>query len=370
MRHSKSRLVAAAAVAGTVCALGTAAAALAGPVTHWSGGKNPVPGAFTNATPALAQFYNNTNVAGTFIAWKGRRDNAVYYRASAGGKTTSGSIPFAATSAGPAAAFYPDPESKNAEIVVWKALHTDTIYYVTGEVTGKNTLTWTNPRSIAVKGDNAAFTDEGPAVAFAINSLNARVIISWRGPGHHVRYELGTPAGRLFSFDASQWISGGSTLFKTTTSSTPALAEVVNKKTGNGLIYVFWKADGKGKKSTIISYASTPDLKNKGLQGGKSVTWTLRGAVPSGASTLAASTSGPAATSISPNGFGPLLLAYKGPGGENIRYQTLAGTFWTNFAYVTGTNSKTTLAPAVLNSALANVSNSISARIYLHAYHA
>jgi hypothetical protein len=366
MRHSKSRLVTAAAVAGTVCALGTAGAAFAGPVTHWTGGKNPVPGAFTNATPALAQFYNHNNVAGTLIVWKGQRNNAVYYRASAGGKTTSGAIPHAATSAGPAAAFYPDPLSNNAEIVVWKALHSDTIYYATGEVTAKNKLSWTLPRSIAVKGDKAAFSDEGPAVAFALNSPNARVIISWRGPGHHVRYELGTPVGRLFSFDASQWISGGTTLYKTTTSSTPALAEVVNSKTGNGLIYVFWKADGKGR---IISYASTPDLKNTGLQGSKSVKWTLLGAVPSGASTLAQSTSGPAATSINPHGFGPLLLAYKGPGGENIRYQTLTGTFWTNYAFVTGTNAKTTLGPAVSNSTLANVSNTISARIYLHTYH-
>jgi hypothetical protein len=130
------------------------------------------------------------------------------------------------------------------------------------------------------------------------------------------------------------------------------------------------KADGKGKECTIISYASTPDLKNTGLQGGKSVMWTLRGAVRSGASTLAASTSGPAATSINPSGFGPLLLAYKGPGGENVRYQTLSATFWTNFAYVTGADSKTTLAPAALNSTLANVSDSISARIWLQAYHA
>lgn len=369
MRLKKSRLLAVAAAAGTVCALGTAGVALAGPLTHWTGGKNPVPGAFTNATPALAQYYNNSNLPGTFIAWKAQRGGAIYYRATAGGKTTSGTIPGAQTSAGPAAAFYPDPLTKNAELVVWKALRSDAILYSTGEVTAANKLSWTTPRTIAVSGDKGAVTDEGPAVAFALNSPNARVVIAWRGPGHHVRYELGTPVGRLFSFDPSNWISGGSKLFETTTSSTPTLAEVVNQATGNGLIYVFWKADGKGPKSTLISYASTPDLKNKGLQGNKSIPWTLRGFVPSGASTKAASTSGPAATSVSPHGFGPLLLAYKGPGGENVRYQTLTGTFWSDYSFVTGTNSKTTLAPAVLNSTLANVSNTISARIYLHTYH-
>jgi hypothetical protein len=367
MRHSKSRLVAAAAVAGTVCALGTAAAAFAGPVTHWTGGKNPVPGAFTNATPGLAQFFNHSNQPGTFIVWKGQRNNDVYYRASAGGKVTSGAIPHAATSAGPAAAFYLDPESKNAEIVVWKALHNDTIYYATGEVTAKNTLAWTKPHSIAVKGDYGAYSDEGPAVIFPINSPNARVIIAWRGPGHHVRYKLGSPAGRVFSFDKSAWISPNTLLYKTTTSSTPALAEVVNKVTGNGTVYVFWKADGNGR---VISYASTADVKNHGLTGDKTIPWALLGPVPIGGGKLAQSTSGPAATSINPHGFGPLLLAYKGPGGENIRYQLLTDLGWTTYAYVTGTNSKTTLAPAVLNSTLANVSNSISARIYLHAYHA
>jgi hypothetical protein len=365
MRLTKSRLLAVAAAAGTVCALGTGVA-LAGSLTYWTGGKNPVPGAFTNASPALAQYFNNSNVPGTFIAWKAQRGSAIYYRATAGNKTTTGAIPGAKTSDGPAAAFYPDPLSKNAEIVVWKNLKNDNIMYSTGEVTSANTLTWTTPRNIAVKGDKGAQTDEGPAVAFAINSPNARVIIAWRGPGHHVRYELGTPTGRLFSFDPSDWISGGTTLYKTTTSSTPALAEILNQSTGNGTIYVFWKADGK---SELISYASTPDLKNSGLQGSKTIPWTLLGTVPNGASTIASSTSGPSATSINPHGFGPLLLAYKGPTGEAIRYQTLTGTSWSNFAYVTGTNNRTTVAPAVLNSTLANVSNTVSARIYLHIYH-
>jgi hypothetical protein len=366
MRHSKSRLVAAAAAAGTVCALGAAGAAFAGGTPTWTGGKNAVPSAFTNATPALAQFYNASNQAGTFIAWKGQRNSAIYYRASAGGKTISGAVPGAYSSAGPAAAFYPDPLSRNAELVVWKALHNDTIYYSTGEVVSNKKISWTKPRSIAVKGDKYAYTDEGPAIAFAANSPHERVIIVWRGPLHHVRYELGTPYKRGFSFDPSSYIVGGKLFDKSTTSSTPALAEVLNSKTGSGTIYVFWKADGKG---TVISYASTPDLKNGGLQGSKTIPWTVLGAVPNGASTLASSTSGPSATSVNPHGFGPLLLAYKGPGGEAIRYQTLTGTMWSNFAYVTGLNNRTTLAPAVLNNLLANVSNTISARIYLHTYH-
>jgi len=361
LNRPKSRLVAAAAVAGTVCALAAAGSAAAAPATSlWFSPKNPIPNAFTNASPGLAAFYNASNVRGTFVVWKGQNNNKVMYKYRIGSKwSPSAAIPGGKTSAGPAAAFYTDPLSKNAELVVWKALNSDTIYYSTGEVTKKGTLNWTTPRSIMVPGDTLATTDEGPAVIFPLNSTHARCIIAWRGPAHHVRYELGTPSHRLFTFDSSHWIQPGTVTSKTTTSNAPALAEVLDTS-GNGLVYVFWKADGKG---TAISYASTPDLKATGLQGDKSIPWTLLGPVP-----LADSTSGPAASSVNTHGFGPLLLAYKGPGGLSIRYQTLSGGVWSAYAYVTGPNNTTTQGPALINGTLANISPTSSGRIYLHYY--
>ena len=189
------------------------------------------------------------------------------------------------------------------------------------------------------------------------------MIVAWRGPGHHVRYELGTPGtgknARLFSFTSSAWISGNTTLSKTTTSTTPALAEVIGTD-GNGTIYVFWKADGSGK---AISYASTTDSKTTGLGGGKYLPWKLLGGVPN-----ASSTSGPAASDTSVHGTGPLLLVYKGPGGENIRWQTLSGGVWSGFSFVNGHDNKTTISPALLNKTMASVSPTSSGAIFLHGF--
>jgi len=360
LHRPKARLVAVAAAAGTVCALAAAGAAMAGPTSpSWSTSAPAIPNVFTNATPGLAAFYLN-NVRGTFVTWKGQLDNRVMYRYKWGGKWSPvEAIPGALTTDGPAAAFYTNPLSQPSELVAWKALHSTTIWYVTGEINSNGSLSWTGVRSIAVKGDTLAYSDTGPSILFPLNSPNGRVIISWRGPGHHVRYELGTPAGRLFTFDSSAWISGGTLLYKTTTSGTPALAEVLGPG-GNGTVYVFWKADGSGK---AISYASTPDLAGTGLQGNKTIPWTLLGGVPG-----ASSTSPPTASSVSAHGTGPLMLAYKGPGGEFIRYQILSSGTWSPYAFVTGPNNKTAISPSLLNGLLANVSPTSSGRIYLHIY--
>jgi hypothetical protein len=360
MRHPKSRLVTAAAAAGTVCALAAGGAALANPTTGWSKSAPAIPHVYTNATPALASYELNGQF-GTFVAWKGQRDNNVMYRDRYHGKWSGiGTIPGAHSSLGPAAALYTDARGKPAEFVTWRALHTNTIFYVTGEI-GAKSIFWTKPHSIAVKGDKLAFSDTGPAVLFPLNSPNARVIVAWRGPGHHVRYELGTPGtgknARFFSFTSSAWISGNTTLSKTTTSTTPALAEVIGPD-GNGTIYVFWKADGSGR---AISYARTPDHKTTGLGGGKYIPWTLLGGVKN-----ASSTSGPAASDTSVHGTGPLLLVYKGPSGENIRWQTLSGGVWTGFSFVNGHDNKTTISPALLNTTMASVSPTSSGAIYLH----
>jgi hypothetical protein len=353
----KSKLATAAA-AGAVCALAATSAAMAAPPPVWSK-PSTIPGSFTNATPGLAAYYYH-NVRGTFVTWKGQDSNAVYYRFKFGGKWSRvEGIPGAGTTDGPAAAFYTNYRGIPSELVAWKALHSDTIWYATGEITGGAKLSWSKTRSIAVKGDKLAASSTGPAVIFPLNSPNARVIIAWRGPGHHVRYELGSQSGRYFSFDPSQWISGGTATNSTLTSDTPALAEVIGAG-GNGTVYVFWKADGKGE---ALSYASTPDLAKSGLQGSKTVKWTLLGAVPGGFST-----SGPAAATISAHNSGPLLLAYKGPSGDLIRYQILTGTTWSGVKYVSGAQNRTTISPALLNTLLANVSPTSSGVIYLRNY--
>jgi hypothetical protein len=353
----KSKLATVAA-AGAVCAVAASTAALAAPPPVWSK-PSTIPGSYTNATPGLAAYYYH-NVRGTFVTWKGQNSNDVYYRFKYHGKwSRTERVPGAGTTDGPAAAFYTNYRGVPSELVAWKALHSNIIWYATGEITGGNSLSWSKTRSIAVKGDKLATSSTGPSVIFPLNSPNARVIIAWRGPGHHVRYELGAQSGRYFSFDKSQWISGGTATDSTLTSDTPALAEVIGAG-GNGTVYVFWKADGKGE---TLSYASTPDLAKSGLQGSKTVKWTLLGFVPGGAST-----SGPAAADVNAHGTGPLMLAYKGPSGDHIRYQFLTGTTWSGIKYVSGAQNKTTLSPALLNTLLANVAPTSSGVIYLRSY--
>jgi hypothetical protein len=359
MRFPKSRLITAAAVAGTACALAAAGTASAG--TVWSKSVPTIPHSYTNTTPGLASFEQNS-VFGTFVVWKGQLSNDVYYRYKINGKWSPvRAIPGAHTNSGPAAAFYTNAQSKASEFVAWKALKSNTIYYATGLIgSGKNSaLSWTAGRTIAVKGDTLAFSDTGPSVLFPLNSPNGRVIISWRGPGHHVRYELGAESGkndRLFTFDKSNWISGNVAAGTTTTSGAPALAELGGGST-NGVVYVFWKADGSGK---AISYASLPDNMGTGI-GSK---WTILGRVK-----YADSTSAPAASAYVPtHGTGPLMLAYKGPSGDFTRYQLFNGTTWTGVQYVPAKDNKTAIGPALFGNTLVNVSPTSSGVMYVHTY--
>src|SRR6266852_6108778 len=72
LKRPLSRLVSAAAAAGTVCALG-ASAALAAPAATWSGPSKPVPGALTNSSPALSTVtFPNPIGQGIIVAWRGR----------------------------------------------------------------------------------------------------------------------------------------------------------------------------------------------------------------------------------------------------------------------------------------------------------
>jgi len=373
MRYPKARLITAAAVTGTVCALAAAGAASAG--TVWSK-TTTIPGSYTNATPGLASFEQNNVFAGTFVVWKGQLSNNVFYRYKVNGSWSPvRAIPFAHTDSSPAAAFYTNAQSQPSELVAWKALHSNTIFYSTGLIgsgPGSALTGWTLPRSIAVKGDPSAYSDTGPSILFPLNSPGARVIIAWRGPHHHVRYEIGSESGtnsrldRLFSFYPSNWIGPGTATNPTTTSGTPSLAEQIGPS-GNGIVYVFWKADYSGK---AIYYASVPD--NVGGLGQKHgvLSWTLLGQVP-----FANSTSAPAASDLNPTqGTAPLLLAYKGPSGDFIRYQLLSlpttttPATWSPVFFVQGANNTTTIGPAVVGRTLVNVSPTTSGLMYVHYY--
>lgn len=367
MRLPKSRLVTAAAVTGTVCALAAAGAASAGtPTIVWSKSAPTVPHSYTDAAPGLASIAQN-GVYGTFVIWKGKLSNDVYYRYKIHGKWSPvRAIPGARTNANPAAASYTNFQSQSSELVAWKALHSKTIFYATGLVGSGpgSALSWTSPRTIAVKGDKLATSSSGPSILFPANSPSARVIIAWRGPGHHVRYELGSESGRydrLFNFDKSNWISGGTKTKSTLTSGTPGLAELGGGQT-NGTVYVFWKADGNGK---VISYASTPDKLITGLDGSSVLKWKLLGRVPG-----ASSTSAPTASSTSGNGGTTLMLAYKGPSGDLIRFQLFDGTTWAPIpaGSVTGNDHTTTSSPALLHHTLVSVSPTSSGVMYVHTY--
>src|SRR5271169_3861654 len=116
LHRSKSRLVAAAAAAGTVCAL-TAAGAATAAVSHPWNGAGSVPGAYTNATPGLSAIYRTgQGVRGTFVTWKGQNSNKVLYKFKIAGKWAGGYVPGALTTTSPAAAFYIDPNSVDAVI--------------------------------------------------------------------------------------------------------------------------------------------------------------------------------------------------------------------------------------------------------------
>ncbi len=370
LKRPKSTLAAVAVAAGTVCAVAAAGTAMA--ATPWSATNPAIPDAFTNTTPGLAQIaLTSQNINGVFVTWKGQFDNKVNYKFKIDGKwSKSETIPGAATNTSPAAAYYTDLKGKDSELVVWKSISKSgfsAIDYSQGVTASNGTISWTKPT--VLPGGLYSETSASPSVLFPLNAVHPRVIVAFRGPYDHVRYEIGTEAGangRSFTWgtktDKSNWIGGGTKADPTTTSASPALTEIVSG--GVGTVYVFWKGDAT---TAPIDYATTPDNPGTGLDGDASIPWTLHGSVPSG-KFVAESTASPAVSSASVHGAGPLLLAYKGPSGFAIRYQTLSGGVWSAVAFVTGDNNTTADAPALVNGTLANVSRTTSGRIYLHSF--
>jgi hypothetical protein len=369
LHRPKSRLAVAAA-GGTVCALIAAGAAMAAPTSPWSKHNPAVPNAYTNTTPALSEIQVNGQL-GTFLAWKGQADNKVQYKYRLDGRWHGTRvIPGAYTNTSPSAALFATKLSQQAVLVAWKALGHGglaDIKYSDGVVHNNGSISWTTPR--VLPGGLLSETFGSPALLFPANANNPRVILAYRGPYNHVRVAIGTEKGRSFSWGTKKVksaIIGGSAL----TDAQPALTEILGAG-GNGTVYVFWK--DQGTIAEPISYASTPDLEGSGLDGNASLHWTLLGAVPdsAGVKGLAQTTGSPAVASADLQGDGPLLLAYKGPGGFNIRYQTFtagAVTPWSKDGFVGPNNNTTALGPALVHGTLANVSRT-DARIFLHQYH-
>jgi len=373
MLHRSKATLAVAAAAGTVCALVAVGAAQAKPASPWSQHNPAVPNAFTNTTPALSAIDVN-GLQGTFLAWKGQFDNKVKYKIRINGKWHATKvIPGAATNTSPSAALFATNKGREAVFVAWKTIGgggLSAIKYSDGVVANNGAINWSKP--VVMPGGKYSKTSASPAVLFPINAKNSRVIVAYRGPFNHVRVEIGTesgPNGRKFTWGTktvkSAWISGGTKTEPTTTSAQPALTEILGAG-GTGTVYVFWK----GLPTTApISYATTPDNVGTGLDGSATLTWTLAGMVTDshGIGGLAQTTGSPAVASADIHGDGPLLLAYKGPSGFHIRYQTLSGGTWTSHLYVGGSNSTTALGPALVHGTLANVSRT-DGRIFLHHY--
>jgi hypothetical protein len=353
LNRSMSRLATAVAVAGTVCALGAASAAAATP--GWSGRTGPVPHAFSNATPAMTSVtFPGHAAVNTLVAWKGQRGAHVFYEYTAsptlsGGWSKLAFIPGARSGAGPSVASYIDPLGREAVLAVWKGLGNGKIFYAQGETHGDGTISWTAPVNLPHTRANS--TDKAPAVLFPANAARDRVIISWRGPFHHVRIAIGNPVGRHFRFFPSHPVAPTPI---TQTGAAPALAEV-QTGTAKGRLYVFWR----GRHSTEIRYATASDPLKVGSTG--ALDWSAPAVVP-GAQTG----TNPAASALSHHGFGPLMLTYKAPASLQVRFQLLAGGVWSAPANVPG--ALTGFGPAQLRGVLATTSADSSGNIFFHIF--
>lgn len=160
----KSRLVAAAAAAGTVCAVAVAGAAMAVPTPPWSKHNPAVPNAFTNTTPALSAIDVN-GLQGTFLAWKGQFDNKVKYKIRINGKWHATKIiPFASTNTSPTAALFATNKGREAVFVAWKTIGgggLSTIKYSDGVVANNGSINWTKP--VVMPGGKYSETSASPA---------------------------------------------------------------------------------------------------------------------------------------------------------------------------------------------------------------
>src|SRR5262249_52868031 len=123
LRRPLTRFVSAAAVAGTICAMG-AGAAVAAPNATWSGPSKAVPGAQTNSSPALSPVtFPNPIGQGLIVAWRGRGVAGhifFKYRTNSTQEWSRlGELSGALTSSAPAIGSYTDAPGRGAGLVVW-----------------------------------------------------------------------------------------------------------------------------------------------------------------------------------------------------------------------------------------------------------
>src|SRR5690348_6956753 len=115
LRRPMARLATAATAAGVVAALG-ATTALATTPRSWHGPSRPIPGAFTNSSPAISSVtFPGPIGQGTIVAWRSRgRAGRILYKFrtptfNRGHWSRLGVIPGAMTSSAPAIRDYRDP---------------------------------------------------------------------------------------------------------------------------------------------------------------------------------------------------------------------------------------------------------------------
>ncbi len=361
LRRSIRALVTATLAAGVAAGAGAGSAAAA-PAGSWSGPGHPVPGAFTDESPALsAVTFPGPIGQAVLVAWRGRgAAGPVRYRFRSpsfrtGAWSAVGTVPGASTSSAPAVASYRDPSGRLAVLAVWTGRADHHIWYSQGRALVTGAIAWARP---AVLPASVRYTStiDGPAVLFPAHS--DAVIVTWRGPASHVRYVVGRPRGRGFVWSASRAIPGSPapgtrcTLFPCT-SATPAITEE-STGTARGVVYVFWKQLG----GTGVYYAAARDplTASRGR-----LAWSAPARVAG-----AATSAGPAASALGVNGFGPVLLVYKAPATVAVRYQTLAGGSWSTVARVPG--ARTGVAPALLRGLLATTTPTTIGNIILRVY--
>jgi hypothetical protein len=353
-----TRLATAVTAAGAICALG-ASAAFAAPAASWSGPSAPIPGAFTSNSPALSHVtFPGPIGQGTLVAWRGRGAAGhifFKYRTVNHGWSKLGEIPGvnAITNVAPAVRSYKDPLGRDALLAVWTGHADHHIWYSQGETKVNGSVAWTKP-TVLPKTVALTNTIEGPSVFFP-NNRNL-VLVAWRAPFNHVRFSIGTPAGRNFKWSNSTVVPGNPPSPTSVhcqqapcTSATPAIAEV-QTGTATGTLYIFWKQLGtKG-----IFYSTTTD---NGATNWSHLTWAGPTQVPSAATMTA-----PTASAVTLGG--PLLLAYKAPFTTHVLFQTLTSIGWSAVGVVPAT--RTANAPALLGGTLANTKPTTAGNIILH----
>jgi hypothetical protein len=361
LRRPLARLVSAAAIAGTVCALG-ASAAFAAPAATWSGPSKPIPGALTNSSPALSTVtFPNPIGQGIIAAWRGRgvAGHIFYkYRTNTTQKWSQlAEFGGAQTNSAPAIGSYIDPLGRNAVVIVWAGRGDEHIWYAQGETRANGTIAFNNPAVLPASVKYAA-TLNAPTVFFP-DHKNV-VLVTWRGPANHVRYSVGIPKVRDFSWTQSDVVPGNPPsptsvhcTIAPCTSATPAVTEQTTG-TSSGLIYVFWKQLG----THDLFYGTTTD---DHATNWSHLTWTGPTQVP-GALALTA----PTASVPTLNSTGPLLLVYKAPFSTHVRFQTLAGSTWSAFANVPG--ARTTVSPALERNILGITTPGTTGNIVLFVY--